>query len=188
MRAYNYGGVQGTLIKSEKTGWQSGQTPHDMLFVHGTGVDPSTAHLTGLTPDKATEFLVYHFIQSDPLAKPNPLEGTRISGGKMLFAFKVCDGDHQVGEPEKSPAVQQLWGLDGHMYVFKVPAGTTYWSMNGAITPFAEVAFEYIVESADIVSYWGPSKNYVYKMGEPKNTRKKFMVASWQQYLVARRG
>jgi hypothetical protein len=44
------------------------------------------------------------------------------------------------------------------MCLFKAPAGATYWSMNAILNPGCEVAFEYVVESSDIVQYWPPSQ------------------------------
>ena len=173
MRAFQFNGPPTGLIKSAKTGWSSGKTTQPMLFVHGGPMDPSVVQHTGLSPTKATEYLV------DPTGKT-------ISGGKMLFSFFVCNGTTPPDSPEKPNGVKTLWGLDGHMYVFKVPAQAVYWSKGGMITTTAEVAWEYEFDSNDIVAYWAPSKNYVPKPGEHRDPRKNFQAVSWQQYLVSR--
>ena len=38
--------------------------------------------------------------------------------------------------------------MDGHMYVFKVPVETLYWSQGGVLSDSAEVAFEYGFDSS----------------------------------------
>jgi hypothetical protein len=144
-----------------------------MLFVHGGPMEPAVVRTFGLTPAKASEYLL------------NP-DGTPISGGKMIFAFFIGNGAVPPSPPEKPAAVGRLWGYDGHMYVFSVPARTTYWSQGGNITPTAEVAFEYVVESSDIVAYWAPSRNFVNPPGQAPNPRRNFQAVSWQQYLLAR--
>jgi hypothetical protein len=173
MIEYKYVGQGTRLIQSTKVGWKSKQTPRTMVFGHGGPMSPSLVQTFGLTPEKASEYLV----DSD---------GAPISGGKMLFAFYLGDGNTPPLDPEKPAAVKRLWGLDGHMYVFKVPQDTTYWSMGGMITLTAEVAFEYVVEPSDIVTYWAPSKDYVMKPGQVPNPRKNFQAINWQQYLLSR--
>jgi hypothetical protein len=172
MKAYFYGGVQGSLRLERKTGWKSGKTG-PALFVHGGPMEPSVVQSTGLTPSKSSEYLVDQ-------------DNNRISGGRMLFAFKVSDNLVLPATPEKPKGVDRLWGLDGHMYVFKVPAQTNFWSQGGVINDTAEVAFEYEFDTSDIVAYWAPSKNYVLPVGQAPNPRKNFQAVSWQQYLVSR--
>lgn len=175
MIKYNYVGRGTGLITSTKTGWASGQTVTTSLYVHGGPMQPSVVRTFGITPEKASEFLVH----------PG---GAPISGGKMVFGFFLCNGTTPPSPPEKSPAVGRLWGFDGHMYVFKVPPGVTYWSQGGRITPTAEVAFEYVIESDDIVAYWAPSKDFVSHVGAPRDPRRNFQAVSWQQYLLASAG
>jgi hypothetical protein len=69
------------------------------------------------------------------------------------------------------------------MYVFRVPVGTTYWSQGAVVNGATEVAFEYVIESSDIVEYWAPSKDYILKAGEAPNPRKKFQASNWDGYL-----
>ena len=46
----------------------------------------------------------------------------------MIFAFKISDNLMLPAVPEKHAGVKRLWAMDGHMYVFKMPAQTTLWS------------------------------------------------------------
>jgi len=170
---YCYGRTQGTLRLEKKTGWRSGKTGEPMLFVHGGPMEPSVVQSTGLTPSKPSEYLVDE-------------SNNRISGGRMLFAFKVSDSLTPPATPEKPNGVKNLWGLDGYMYVFKVPAQTIFWSQGGVINDTAEVAFEYEFDSAGIIAYWAPSKNFAVPPGQAPNPRKNFQAVSWQQYIVSR--
>lgn len=104
----------------------------------------------------------------------------------MLFSFRVCTGDQPPERPEKPKAVGQLWGFDGHSYVFLVPKGTTYWCQDREIQDDREVAFEYLIEPKDIVSYWAPSKDYIMKQGEARSPRTKFQVVDWRTSKEAR--
>ena len=144
MKAFRYTGTQAGLKSEVKTNWKPGKTNGPALFVHGGSRKPSEVKSGGFSPAHGREYL------TDPKGDP-------ISGGKMLFSFWVCDGFAVPASVRKPKAVGQFWGFDGHMYVFQVPVGTTFWCTNGTIRENAEVAFEYEIESSDIVEYWGPS-------------------------------
>jgi hypothetical protein len=88
--------------------------------------------------------------------------------------------------PQKPAGVKRLWGMDGHMYVFKVPAQTVYWSQGGVLSDSAEVAFEYEFDSSDIVAYWAPRKNFVLPPGKAPDPQKKFSGGERATYLVLR--
>src|ERR1700722_12908077 len=139
MFTYHYHGPQGALRLERKTGWASGRTDADKLFVHGGPMAPDLVLRRGLSPEYAREYIVA------------ATTGNAISGGKMLFSFLVCAGNQPPTNAEKPAAVGQLWGFDGQSYVFRVPQGTTFWCQNADIQPGREVAFEYVIESTDIV-------------------------------------
>jgi hypothetical protein len=75
MISYEYHGNGAGLIRSGKTNWTSGRTATPILSVHGA-ILPSVVRTFGITPEKASEFLV------TPLGAP-------ISGRKMVFAFMI---------------------------------------------------------------------------------------------------
>lgn len=146
------------LTPQTKVGWLSGSTTKDLLFIHGGPMLPDVVKTFGLTPMKATEYLLNE-------------NGKPISGGKMIFSFYICDAPGPPEVREKPKAVGNFWGFQGHSYLFRVPARTIYWSQGARITPTAEVAFEYIIESDDILEYWGPSN--------AKSGRTAFTATPW---------
>ncbi len=178
MIPYQYVGAQGDLRREEKLGWRSDVTTGPKLFIHGGPMLPGTVKNFGLTPEKAGEYLVHANDVVD--ATTGALihkAGSTVGSGKAIFAFFFEDGTAPTSPRVKPAAVNRLWGVDGHTYLFKVPAGTTYWSQNGTITNTAEVAFEYLIEPDDIVEYWAPSENYISAPGQPRNPRANFQVA-----------
>mgnify|MGYP003679553526 CR=1 FL=1 len=172
MIAYKYTGPQGGLILQQKMNWLQGQTIADLYYVHGTGRGPSEVHSSGISPAFSTEYLVDN-------------NGAPIHGGRMVFSFGVCAGNGLPANAQKPPAVGVLWGFNGHCYVFRVPAGSNYWSQNGTLNQGQEVAFPYIVESTDITQYWAPSGNFI-SQGGPNNPRTNFQKVAWAAYLASR--
>jgi hypothetical protein len=161
------------LVLQQKQNWAQGQSNAALYFVHGTSLDPATVHRNGMSPAYSREWLVDN-------------NGAPIAGGRLIFSFRVCAGNGLPANADKPGGVQQLWGLDGHMYVFQAPANTLYWSNNGTLGHGQEVAFPYEIESADIVQYWAPSSNYRAALGTARNPRHNFQKVSWNSFLASR--
>ena len=173
MTPYQYQGVQGTLITQQKMNWQQGQTNVLSYFVHGTTMQPAEVHRTVISPSRSTEYLVDN-------------NNAPIAGGRMIFTFGVCAGNGLPANAAKPPAVGQLWGYDGHCYVFRVPANTTYWSHNGTLNTGQEIAFPYEFDTTDINEYWAPSSHYIHPLGTAPNPRTKFQKVAWNAFLASR--
>ncbi|MET0383601.1 MAG: hypothetical protein ABW032_09290 [Burkholderiaceae bacterium] len=162
------------MKEERKTDWRSDTTPSILYFVHGTAVDPASAHRIGISPLHSRELLLVGDTQQT------------VGGGRMIFTFRACAGTNLDASAEKSAACKRLWGLDAHYYVFRVPAGTTYWSQDAALALGKEVAFEYAFDSADIVEYWAPSSGYVRGPNEANSPRTQFQKVPWHSYLASR--
>lgn len=173
MTPYLYAGARGNLIRQQKNGWQQGLTGAARYFVHGTALTPSEVHRGGISPDHSTEYLVDE-------------NDAAIAGGRMIFTFPVCAGAGLPANASTSPAVGQLWGFNGHCYVFLVPIGTTYWSRGGTLGNAQEVAFPYEFASGDIYQYWAPSNNFVNHGGGGGSPRTNFQKVPWNAYLASR--
>lgn len=167
-----YNGVQGTLRKEQKTGWQQKLLQANSLFYHGGPMSPQIVKNSSLDAVvHGNEWVV------------DAATDLSIDGGKLLFAFFVCAGNQMPDDFDKGPQIRALWGEAGHGFVFEAPANTTFWSQGpGQPVKGREIAFPYRVESADIRYYCSPDVR-----GMQGGAQRQFQVVAWPNILSAYR-
>lgn len=171
MQVNQYAGVQGALRREEKTNWTNKQLAADTLFIHGGPMTPSEVRQSGGLD--AVRFGQEWVVDNN---------GAAIGGGKLLFSFLVAAGNQPPANFRKPAGVGRLWGDAGHCYIFLAPQGTWFWSAGaGQPTHGAEIAFEYLVQLADLRFYCSPSsrKNFV---NQPAPT---FSMVPWNVVVAA---
>lgn len=157
------------LRLEQKTNWQEKMLAQSMLFIHGGPMLPGVVRVNGLDAVRfGAEWVV------DRNEQP-------IGGGKLVFSFLVVAGNQPPPNYDKSAAIRLLWGEQGHCYIFEAPANTTFYSA-GAEQPVIgkEIAFPYLIESADIKYYCSPDTR-----GMHGGALRKFQMVSWNAVIAA---
>ena len=169
LNQYN-GGNPGGLRLEQKTNWQAKKLTAPMLFIHGGPMSPSDVRANGLD---AVRFGMEWVVDQ---ASKQP-----IGGGKLIFSFLVVAGNQPPANYDKSAAVRKLWGTEGHCYIFEAPTGTTFYS-TGEGQPVAgmEIAFPYLIQSADMRFYCTPDTR-----GMHGGAQRKFQMVSWNAVVSA---
>lgn len=164
------GNQPGNLRLEQKTNWQAKMLAQSMLFIHGGPMLPGVVRTNGLD---AVTFGAEWVVDR---ATDQP-----IGGGKLVFSFLVAAGNQPPANYDKSAGIRRLWGEQGHCYIFEAPANTTFYS-TGAGQPVLgmEIAFPYLIESADIKYYCSPDTR-----GMHGGALRKFQMVSWNAVIAA---